>query len=202
MKKPGQRTSEKLLEIMHSNAMTKNICFEDIIKLLGARAFGIALLFFSLPSALPFSVIPGVAFVFSVPIFFFSVQMILGRNTLWLPKKIAKKTVPYQSVSKIIQKTVPYLKKAEYFLKPRWAFMTSRPLEIMNGLVILCLAILLILPIPFSNFIFAILLITFSLGLIEKDGVVIMLGYAASLLYVSFIFWVIAAAVHNFMTWV
>lgn len=202
MKKPGKRTSEKLLEIMHSNTMTKDICFEDIIKLLGPRAFGIALLFFSLPSALPFSVIPGVAFVFSVPIFFFSVQIILGRNTLWLPKKIAKKNVPYQSVAKIIQKTVPYLKKAEYFLKPRWAFMTSRPLEIMNGLVILCLAILLVLPIPFSNFIFAILLITFSLGLIEKDGVVIMLGYAASLLYVSFIFWVIAAAVHNFMTWV
>jgi len=201
MKKPGQRSSQKLLEIMHSNAMTKDICFDEIIKLLGTRAFGIALLFFSLPSALPFSAIPGVAFVFSVPIFFFAVQMILGRNTLWLPKRIATKTVSYQSVAKIIQKTVPYLKKAEYFLKPRWAFMTSRPMEIVNGLVILFLAIFLVLPIPFSNYIFAILLVTFSLGLIEKDGIVILLGYIASLLYVSLISWFITAAVHNFMSW-
>ncbi|QBR83755.1 hypothetical protein E3983_04930 [Legionella israelensis] len=61
MKKRGQRSSDKLLEIMHSDALTEDICFEEILKLLGERAFGIALLFFSLPSALPFSVIPGVA---------------------------------------------------------------------------------------------------------------------------------------------
>lgn len=202
MKKNSPRTSEKLQEIVQSNAKTKDLCFEDIIKLLGARAFGIALLFFSLPSALPFSVIPGVAFVFSIPILFFSIQMILGRNTLWLPKRIAKKTISYEAVTKIIDKTLPYLKKVEYFLKPRWAFMTSRPLEILNGFVILFLAMLLLLPIPFSNFILSILLITFSLGLIEKDGIVILIGYAASLLYVSLIFWVITAAVHNFMSWV
>lgn len=202
MKKPVQRSSEKLLEIIRSNAMKKNICFEDLIKLLGTRAFGIALLFFSLPSALPFSVIPGVAFIFSVPIFFFAVQMILGRDTLWLPKGIAKKTISSHSIANIIQKTVPYLKKAEYFLKPRWRFMTSRFMEIINGLVIFFLAILLILPIPFSNFIFAILLITFSLGLIEKDGVVILLGYAISVLYIGIIFWFITAAIHNILRWI
>jgi len=202
MKNPGLRSSKKLLEILHANARKKEIRFEDIIKQLGPRAFGIALLFFSLPIALPFSVIPGVAFVFSVPIFFFSAQMIFGRNTLWLPEKIAKKTISYQSLVNIIQKTVPYLEKAEYFLKPRLAFMTSRAMEIMTGLVILFLALLLMLPIPFSNFIFAILLITFSLGLIEKDGVIILLGYAATLLYVGLIFWVITAAVHKLMAWV
>ena len=202
MKKRGQRSSDKLLEIMHSNALTEDICFEEILKLLGERAFGIALLFFSLPSALPFSVIPGVAFVFSLPILFFAVQMVLGRNTLWLPKIMAKHTIPHKTVVNIIHKTVPYLKKAEFFLKPRWAFMSGRFMEIINGMVIFCLAVLLILPIPFSNFIFALLLIIFSLGLIEKDGVFIMLGYVATTIYVSFVSLFIMAAIHHIMAWI
>lgn len=188
------------MEIIHSHKLEQAISFEEIIELLGTRAFGIALLLFSLPNALPFSVIPGLAFVFSTPIFFIAVQMILGRSTLWLPDIIAKKTVSQKSLAKIINTTLPYLKKAEFFLKPRWAFMTSRPMEILNGLVILVLALLLILPIPFSNFIFAIQLIVFSMGLIEKDGIFIVLGYTASLLYISLISWVIVAAVNNIIS--
>lgn len=88
-----------------------------------------------------------------------------------------------KSISKIIHTTVPYLIKIEYFLKPRWSFMTCRFMEIINGTIIFCLAILLMLPIPFSNFIFAALLITFSLGLIEKDGLFIILAYVGVFLY-------------------
>jgi len=201
MKEYRQRSSEKLLEIVYSDKLGEKVCFEEFIKLLGTRAFGIALLFFSLPSALPFSAIPGVAFIFSTPIFFFAVQMILGRDTLWLPDIMAKKTVSRKSVVKIVSKTVPYLQKAEYFLKPRWTFMTSRPMEIINGLIIMFLAILLILPIPFSNFIFATLLIILSLGLIEKDGIFILIGYIAVLLYVSLISWFITAAIQNIVEW-
>jgi hypothetical protein len=202
MKKNNQRSSEKLLEIINSETMTKDICFEEIIKLLGTRSFGIALLFFALPSVLPFSIIPGAAFIFSVPILFFSAQIIFGRKSLWLPNFIAKKTVSHKAVIKIIHKTIPYLKKAEYFLKPRWSVITSRPMEIINGLIIFFLALFLILPIPLSNFIFAILLITFSLGLIEQDGLVITLGYIAALIYFSFIFWFITAAINEIITWV
>jgi hypothetical protein len=75
-------------------------------------------------------------------------------------------------------------------------------MEIINGLIIFFLALFLILPIPLSNFIFAILLITFSLGLIEQDGLVITLGYIAALIYFSFIFWFITAAINEIITWV
>ncbi len=200
MKKPKKhhpRSSEKLLEIIHSSKLKENINFEDILKLLGERAFGIALLFFSLPSALPFSAIPGVAFVFSLPILIFSFQMIIGRNTLWLPRIIAKRSIPNQTVIKVISKTLPYLIKIAFFLKPRWAFMTSRFMEVINGMAIFCLAILLILPVPFSNFIFGLLLIIFSLGLIEKDGLFLGLGYLLAMIYLGFIYFFVKAAIKH-----
>jgi hypothetical protein len=74
-------------------------------------------------------------------------------------------------------------------------------MEIINGSIIFCLAILLMLPIPLSNFIFAGLLIIFSLGLIEKDGLFLAVGYIGAILYVSFIYvFIVAIIKHLFMS--
>jgi hypothetical protein len=74
-------------------------------------------------------------------------------------------------------------------------------MEIINGSIIFCLAILLMLPIPFSNFIFAGLLIIFSLGLIEKDGLFLAIGYIGATLYISFIYvFIVAIIKHLFIS--
>lgn len=198
MKKHIKRSSDTLLEITNHEELKGELTYQCILRVLGDRAFGVALLFFALPSALPFSAIPGISFVFSAPIILFACQMIFARKTLWLPKIIAKRTIHQKTISKIIHTTVPWLIKIEYFLKPRWSFMTCRFMEIINGSVIFCLAILLILPIPLSNFIFAALLIIFSLGLIEKDGLFLVVGYIFTIIYISFIYVFIVAMIKHF----
>ncbi|KTD06573.1 proton transporter [Legionella gratiana] len=198
MNKNVNRSSEALLAIINHEDLKGELTFQRILQTLGDRAFGVVLLFFALPSALPFSTIPGVSLVFSVPILLFACQMVFARKTLWLPKFIAEHTIHQETISKIIHTTVPYLIKIEYFLKPRWSFMTCPLMEIINGLLIVCLAILLMLPIPLSNFIFAILLIIFSLGLIEKDGVFVILGYIGFLFYASFIYVFIETIIKHF----
>lgn len=193
MKNKISHSSDILLEIANNNELKGELTYQHILQILGERAFGIVLLFFALPSALPFSAVPGISAVFSIPIALFACQMIFARETLWLPKIIAKRTIHQKTISKIIHATVPYLTKVEYFLKPRWTFMTCRFMEIINGSIIFCLAILLMLPIPLSNFIFAVLLIIFSLGLIEKDGILLIVGYIGAIFYASFIYVIIGA---------
>lgn len=190
-------SSDILLEIANNNQLKGNLSYQRLLAILGERAFGIVLLFFSLPSALPFSAVPGISLVFSVPIALFACQMIFARETLWLPKIIAQRTIHKQTISKMIHATTPYLIKIEYFLEPRWEFMTCRFMEIINGFIILCLAILLMLPIPLSNFIFATLLIIFSLGLIEKDGILIVMGYIGTIFYASFIYVLIESVIKH-----
>jgi hypothetical protein len=187
MKKIHKSSSEILMKIVNSKTLSGNMTYRRILTALSERAFGIALLLFALPSALPFSAVPGVSFIFSLPIMIFATQIIFARKTLWLPKIIADRTISHKKISKIIQMAVPYLKKIERFMKPRWDFMTSRFMEIINGIVIFCLAILLMLPVPFSNFIFAALIVIFSLGIIERDGVFITVGYIGALAYISFL---------------
>jgi hypothetical protein len=68
-------------------------------------------------------------------------------------------------------------------------------MEIINGITIFCLALLLILPIPFSNFVFALLIIIFSLGFIGKDGIFIVVGYISTFCYIAFVYTFISSAI-------
>lgn len=199
MKKSMERSSDTLLEIARHQELKGEVTYQRILQVLGERAFGIVLLFFALPSALPFSFIPGISLIFSVPILLFAFQMVFARKTMWLPKIIAERTIHQETMAKFIHNTVPYLIKIEYFLKPRWLFMTSRFMEIIHGIVIFFLALLLMLPIPFSNFIFATLLIIFSLGLIEKDGLFLIIGYLGVVIYANFVYLFVLTAVRHFI---
>lgn len=183
-----QRSSEILIEIVENKILKKELTYQYILQTLGDRAFGGALLFFSLPNLLPFSVIPGVSVVFSLPIIIFALGMILGRKSLWLPKFIGNKTISHSKVSRIISTVLPYIVRLEKFSKPRWSFMTYFITEIINGMTIFCLAFLLMLPIPFSNFIFGGLLAIFSIGILEKDGLLIFIGYLCFIMYIFFMY--------------
>lgn len=195
-----QRSSEVLLDIANNHELKgKKMSYSSILELFGDRAFGLAILFFALPSALPFSAVPGISLIFSIPIVFFAIQMVVGRRSFWLPNVIARQTIGHETVAKVLRKAAPYIAKIEYFLKPRLAFMASRFMDVINGLLILILALLLMLPIPFSNFILAGLLILFSLGLIEKDGLIILLAYIGTITYIYFAYVIILLAIKTFL---
>lgn len=194
-KRDYKRSSDILLDIANDKSLKGNIRYRDILDKLGDRAFGIALLFFALPSALPFSFLPGISFVFSIPIAIFAIQIIFAKKTLWLPKFLANRTVSHKSISKMIHKAVPFLKKIEWLLKPRLEFLSSPFMQKINGIMILLLALFLMIPIPFSNFIFAALIIIFALGFVEKDGLFILIGYIGTAVYLAIMSTVIWAAV-------
>lgn len=193
------RSSDILLNISQCTHDKEYFTYNELVALLGDRAFGIVMLFFALPSALPFSSIPGVSFVFSIPIVLCTIQIILARTRFWLPQMIGKKRVMRKTINKVITTALPYLKKLEHWLKPRYLFMTSRFMEVINGLLILILAICLMLPIPFSNFIFSGLIIVVSLGIIERDGLFIALGYILTAIYFHFMYLLIMTAIKQFL---
>ncbi len=182
-----KRSSEVLREIAENKHLRKKLTYQHIVDTLGERAFGIMILFFSLPSLFPVSVVPGVAVIFSLPIIIFTLEMVFGSDSLWLPKFIANKQISHAHLSRIISVVLPYIMKLERLTKPRWTFMTCPTANIIRDIAIFCLALLLMLPIPFSNVILGILLVIFSIGIIENDGVFIFVGLILFILYASFL---------------
>ncbi|MDP1601802.1 MAG: exopolysaccharide biosynthesis protein [Legionella sp.] len=163
------------------------LTYGALVNQLGDQGFGIIAIVFALPSALPISVIPGFSFIFGLPIVFIAIQLIMARRTLWLPKSLYEKTVDRERLKKVIKKTMPYLLFVERLLKPRWAFFSSPLMERLHGIVLLALSLFLLLPIPFSNFIFAAIIICFGFGIAEKDGVFLVIAYIATVLYFLFL---------------
>jgi hypothetical protein len=157
-----------------------------IVDTLGRRAFGLAFLIFALPSILPVAAIPGVAAFVSIPMSLFSIEMILGFDHFWLPKKLMQRQIPKEKFINMLQKGVPYLRKFERLIKPRLLLLTGFIGERIVGLVLLVLSLLLMLPIPFSNFFLGLLIAFLAMGLIERDGLLILAGIIGTVIFVGF----------------
>ena len=183
------RPASELLHLMMHHMKTDTISLRQIKEALHERGFGLLMVLFVIPCCLPIPVPPGVPFIFSIPLLFLSLQMIAGRSDPWLPEWLAKKSFKRSSLAYMVEKAAPILQRIEVLLRPRWSFASKPRGERIVGLVIFLLAfvIALPLPIPFSNFIPGIGILVMSLGLLGKDGVIIVLGmligsFGASLL--------------------
>ncbi len=176
-----------LTKMVEKHQGDASLSYGELVKAFGDQAFGLIIILFALPSALPISIIPGFSFIFGLPIVFIAIHIIIARRALWLPDSLANRRLEFSKFVAVVHTTVPYLRRVEKLLKPRWLFFTRPLMERLHGLVMLALSLLLLLPIPFSNFIFASLIILFGLGLAEKDGVILMVAYLGALLYGIFL---------------
>lgn len=167
------RSSELLVKIEQHSGDTISIA--EIVTIFRESGFGLLLIVFAGFPALPFPAL-GIATILSLPIIFLSTQLIIGRNSLWLPTWLAKKRVSTKSVNNMVEKLLPYVKKLEFFLKPRVGFLSSKAGHKLIGIVCFMCAISIALPIPLTNTIPSMGVVIMSLGLLERDGIAIIAG--------------------------
>lgn len=164
----------------------------DALALAGDRAFGALLFVFAVPNVVPTP--PGTSSVLGLPLMLLAVQFLFGRKTPWLPHMIADRSVAREDFVRVLTKVNPRLQRLERVLKPRLGLLVSPIAERILGLVILALAILIFLPIPFGNIVPAAAICLMALALIEHDGLVAALGAAIGIASLLFL-WVAIVAV-------
>jgi hypothetical protein len=148
------------------------IYVRDLLHEMGDRAFGPTLLICALPEALPLPMAGMSAFV-GIPLILVSTQLVIGFRQPWLPHWLLKRSFKRQHFEKLVRKALHLIEKLEKALKPRWQFFTNPTFERLIGLLLLFLAVIIALPIPFANMVPAIVIALICLGMIERDGVVI-----------------------------
>jgi hypothetical protein len=176
------RTSEMLRELAADAA--ERVSFGEIVRGLRHRAFGFATLVFALPCCLP--VIPGIPTICGIALVIIALNLITARRRLWLPRFIAEKTVARADLERLVARALPYLKKLERFSRPRLEIVTDTYGKILIGMALLLLGFIMILPIPFvGNIPPGVAATIIAVGLIERDGVVVLAGLAASIVAVA-----------------
>lgn len=182
-----------LLMAFATNFSAERVRVRDITESLGQRSFGFILLIFALPNSLPILGIPGVSTITGLPMLFVAVQMALGHNRVYLPNWIADSSLATSDFQKLIFKVVPWLQRIEKLMRPRIILLTQGSAERWLGGFCVLLAFLLVLPIPLGNLLPALGILFIALGLIERDGVCVLLGIAigvAAWMLLSGLIWV------------
>ena len=170
------KLSKELNRFFFEEKRGDTVTLENVLDLAGERIFGFLFVILSLPSALPLPA-PVISIPFGIIMIVLAVQLIIGREEPWLPKKFAKRPIKLETAQKFVKKGIPFLQKIEAVSRPRLPFVcTTIPGKIIIGLVIALMSSFMMIPIPGTNTLPAIGIFVTGFGLLEDDGAISLAG--------------------------
>jgi hypothetical protein len=201
------RLASETLATLSAKKPEGKTSLKDIILEFHENGFALLMIFFSLPIAIPLPYPPGFTTLFGVPLILFSVQMILGYENIRLPQKIENYEINNSTLIMISGKTIPMLQKIEKYLKPRYGFANSVYCEQILGVISLICAISIAIPLPLTNSIPAWGITIMSLGLLKRDGLIIIAGIIVAIIgnivaaFAVMASWYLVKKVFSYIIW-
>lgn len=183
--KPIFSLEEELL-LLKEEGKDSPLAISKILKLLSGKGRALILVFLSLPFCQPIQ-IPGLSTPFGLAIAFLGLRLAFGKK-VWLPKSLLEKKVPVETLQKTADMALGLVRKVRPWIHPRISWLCY---SFANGLIISALGIFLALPlpIPLSNLASAWSILLISLGILEDDGLFVLIGYVTSVMtFILFLF--------------
>jgi hypothetical protein len=167
--RPAEAGTRELLDGFSTGDPDEVLHLGDVLAGLGRRSFGMLLFVSTLPAFIP---IPGFAGAASGPlVMLIGLQLLIGRREPWLPRFIATRGPRRSTMAGFRSRIAPWLMRLERVVRPRMAaLLDARLASAFTGLQLLALGTLLLLPIPMTNYLFALVLLLFAFALLERDG--------------------------------
>lgn len=148
----------------------------ELVNAFGERGFGALMLFFGLLN-IAIGIIPGTTTILGAPLLLIGLQLVVRQDQLWLPRWALKRWIERETYRTGVEKVLARVKKVERLSRPRLAVMTSDVSEVLIGVATVVLAFILILPIWGGNLVPALIISTFGFGLMQRDGLVVLIGW-------------------------
>jgi hypothetical protein len=135
------------------------------------------LLIAALPAFIP---IPGGGAIGGPLAVLVGLQLLAGRREPWLPRALARRGPHRGALARFARKAERPLGWLEAVIRPRLPHLLHhRAAAMLGGLLLVAIGLLLLLPIPFTNYLFGGLLLLFALALLERDGALMLLAWVA-----------------------
>jgi hypothetical protein len=131
---------------------------------------------------------PGFTTILGSACLLLSLQMTVGRRSPWLPRRVAQFQFPSVLARQILSNLRRVTRVTERFVRPRLTGLAeSAHIWQINGLCISWLTLLLMSPIPMTNPIPTVGILIFVIATLEADGLMMCLGYGATVLITGII---------------
>lgn len=158
------------------------VSVDEIVETFGARSFGPLLLLCGLLGMTPVSAIPTAPTVLAVIVILIAGQMVFGREAIWIPRFIGKLSVKAERLAKAVKISRKPAHVVDRVVCPRLLALTT---PLADRLVALsCVLVAITVPplelVPFAAFVPALAIFTFGVGLVARDGLVVLIALLLS----------------------
>lgn len=163
----------------------RSLAVHEMVEVMQGRGLHMMIMFLCLPFLSPVT-IPGLSLPFGIAIVVCGFRIGFGHQP-WLPGFILRKQISFNALTRMVRVGRAVYARIEKIIRARWGFVFEGPgMQMAIGLGVAWAGLLLSLPIPppfiLTNTIPGFAVIFFSLGLSERDGVLILFGYGLTLL--------------------
>ena len=151
------------------------ITVDALLKALADRGHAVIILLLTAPFV--FIPIPGLSTVVGLAVMGLSLGVLLNTGA-WVPKFIRRRELTPETLERLINGTNRTLGKLSRFVKPRMQWMTGRSWHWLAGISLFAANIAFALPGPPGNNIPpALAMSLLALGLLERDGLILIVGH-------------------------
>lgn len=176
-----RRMSETLADVAAA-LPPEALTVRELLERLGEQGLLLACIIVALPYLIPVS-LPGMSTVSGVLIAL--VGIALATSTVpWLPRRLLDRSLPTERLRKLLDNSAARFRRVEHLLKPRLLWLTSgRFMNAINGGLLVYNGALLAAPsvIILMNTLPGVAAMTISAAILERDGLLMLLGYVLTL---------------------
>lgn len=175
----------------------ERITLGEVADALRDRGFGLLFVVLALPNAIPGPAIPGLSILTGLPLLFVALELALGKKEPELPRWIRGRSMTRAGFGRLVERMRPTLDRLERVIRPRYRDLTRPKAERLLGLFTALVALCLVFSLPTGNLLLGVGATALGLGLMERDGIAIMIGMVVGTLGIAWnalLFWLGAEA--------
>jgi len=171
------------LEVIAADAPMEGLTLAAFSEALGERVFGVLLFALAIPVCMPF--LYGVPQVVALPMMAIAAQMAAGRDSPWMPQRFSERVISKAGLERMAKGARKWFGWVEALARPRLTVLSGPTAERLVGgiFVLFCTSIL--VPLPATNTTPGIAIALASMGLITRDGVLVLAGLVLGVAWIG-----------------
>jgi len=171
------------LGVIAEGAPEDGLTLGEFIEDLGERAFGVILFALALPVCIPFLyIIPQIV---ALPMMALAAQMAAGRPEPWLPERFRGRRLDKPGLMKTATGARRWFGWLERIARPRMLWLSGPRAERVVGAFFVAFCASVLVPLPATNTAPGIGVAIAALGLITRDGLLVLAGLALGAAWIA-----------------
>ncbi len=162
------------LEVIAAGAPEEGLTLAAFSEALGERVFGVLLFALAIPVCMPF--LYGVPQVVALPMMAIAAQMAAGRETPWMPQRFSERVISKAGLERMARGARRWFGWIEALARPRLTLLSGPTAERLVGGVFVLFCASILVPLPATNTTPGIGVALASMGLITRDGLLVLAG--------------------------